>query len=681
MLFGLAIFCGSFLLFQIQPILGKYILPWFGGTPAVWTTCILFFQAFLLVGYGYAFALTKLFSIRAQTIVHCVLLIVALAALPIIPSASWRPEAGSNPSMTILALLTISVGLPYTLLAATGPLLQRWFHLRSMGASPYRLYALSNLGSMLALLSYPVLLETTLSRHTQAIVWSWSMAGFSILCGLVAISLRKVREPGLTTATELPVDVPAPIHTKMLWLLLPAVASVVLLATTNKLSQDVVAVPFLWIGPLALYLLSFIIAFDRSKWYARPVFGIMFSMGLAGICWLTLSKSEPSLSVTIAIYVWTLFSACMICHGELYRLRPDPRHLTSFYLLVAGGGAIGGAIVTLLAPVVFDDYYEFQIGLIVCAALYLYLLFADRSSALYRGKPVIAWGFIVAAFLTLIVILQNGIATSREHTVATSRNFYGTLAVAEYSKEKPKFLHRTLRHGKTLHGLQYLSQQLQYYPTTYYTEHSGMGLGILSFPRQERRRIGVVGLGVGTIATWGKPGDYLRLYEINPGVKEIAEKYFTYMRNCRASYEYVIADGRLAMESEPPQQFDILILDAFNNDAPPVHLLTREAFETYRRHLAPDGIIAVNITCRYLNLLPVLSRMANQSEMHRAYIPDPNREDEFRRSESSWVLLSSDPGILSHPLIVKAMYEPPQSYENFPLWTDDYTALVPILKW
>lgn len=685
LLFALTIFLGAFLLFQIQPILGKFILPWFGGSPAVWTTCILFFQAFLLVGYGYAYASTKFLRVRGQLILHAVLLIGALVLLPVTPSPGWKPVIGIDPTWRILALLTATVGLPYILLASTGPLMQRWFHLQSGGKAPYRLYALSNLGSMLALLTYPIIVEPGLTRNIQTTIWSVSLACYAVLslaCGSTlwgsdSAKQRTERDAGGKS-------VPVKAEARVLWIILSVIASVLLLATTNKLCQDVVAIPFLWIAPLTLYLLSFIIAFDRPGWYTRPVFGTLYVAGLALICWMGITTTGIPISTSIPAYLITLFAGCMVCHGELYRLRPAPERLTTYYLFIALGGALGGVAVSFVSPALFDDYHEFQIGLFLCAAMFAYLCFSVPISPGKKhpgGFRRILKAASVLGLVALIAILLKGVVITREFTIANGRNFYGTLAVAEYSQDKPRFLHRTLRHGKTLHGLQYLNPQLHYFPTAYYTEKSGMGKGILAFPRQEQRRIGVVGLGVGTIATWGKPGDYFRFYEINPGVKEIADRYFTYLKNCRAAYDVVLADGRLAMESEPPQQFDILILDAFNNDAPPVHLLTKEAFETYRRHLKPDGLIAINVTCHFLNLAPVLLPMAEHFGMRWAYIPDPNAEDEFRRSESNWILMTSDPYLLSHPTILRASYRPPDQTKKIPLWTDEYTSLFSILEW
>ncbi|MCX7008217.1 MAG: ferrichrome ABC transporter permease, partial [Kiritimatiellaeota bacterium] len=380
--YALTIFVGAFLLFQIQPLIGKYILPWFGGGPGIWTTCMLFFQVLLLGGYAYAHFLSRLFKPRTQAIVHFVLLGVAVALLPIIPADAWKPHSGDAPVLHILALLAACLGLPYFLLSATSPLMQQWFSRTHPGASPYRLYALSNVGSLLALLSYPFYFETHFTRQTQAALWGWGFATFVVCCGLcVWLQWRKTDSAvRAIEAQELasPETAQRPaLRSRVLWLLLPACASVLLLATTNKICQDVAVMPFLWIVPLGLYLLSFVICFDSPRWYVRPPFLVALLASGYGICWAMAQGIELALWKQVGIYSGALFVCCMVCHGELYRLKPAPRHLTSFYLMIAVGGALGGLFVAVAAPLLFSDFYELHLGLVLCWALFAFVLASE----------------------------------------------------------------------------------------------------------------------------------------------------------------------------------------------------------------------------------------------------------------------------------------------------------------
>ncbi|PWU19237.1 MAG: ferrichrome ABC transporter permease, partial [Verrucomicrobia bacterium] len=408
MLYALTIFLGAFLLFQVQPLIGKFILPWFGGGPGVWTTCMLFFQVLLLGGYAYAHFSTHRLKPRGRTILHAVLLLAALALLPITPGDAWKPDPDTNPTLRILLLLTACLGLPYLVLSTTGPLVQQWFAQAYPDKSPYRLYALSNLGSLLALLSYPFFFETHFTRRAQAAWWGWGLVAYVICCGLcmwqskVQSPSSKVQSPksevqspksearspksevsnaGLGAQTSGSDGHPAsdplthsPAHSltdSLLWLALPACASVLLLATTNKLCQDVAVVPFLWVLPLALYLLSFIICFDNPRWYAPLPYGLALIAALGGVAWALCKGVDLALWKQIAAYSGGLFVCCMVCHGELYRLRPDPSRLTSFYLMIAAGGALGGFFVAVLAPLLLSDYYELHYGLLLCGLLFI----------------------------------------------------------------------------------------------------------------------------------------------------------------------------------------------------------------------------------------------------------------------------------------------------------------------
>ncbi|HEX2099328.1 MAG TPA: hypothetical protein VHF69_01625, partial [Candidatus Synoicihabitans sp.] len=364
-LYAITVFTGAFLLFQVQPLIGKFILPWFGGSPGVWTACLLFFQTLLLGGYAYAHVLTSKFAPTRQAVIHLGLLVVALAFVPIAPAEAWKPGPAEDPTGRILLLLAATIGLPYFVLSATGPLLQRWFSQTHAGVSPYRLYALSNVGSLLALLSYPFLVEPWLTRHQQAWLWSAGLILFVGVCGSCAWRLRRLARAGRVAAATVETaraERPTP-AAQALWITLPAVASILLLAVTNKLCQDVAVIPFLWILPLALYLISFILCFDHPRWYRRGLFATLVTLAIGVVCYLLFEGNGAPLEQQVIGYLVLLFTACMLCHGELYRLKPAPAYLTRYFLAIAAGGAAGGLFVGLAAPYLFSQYWELHVGL------------------------------------------------------------------------------------------------------------------------------------------------------------------------------------------------------------------------------------------------------------------------------------------------------------------------------
>jgi hypothetical protein len=780
--YALTIFTGAFLLFQVQPLIGKYILPWFGGGPGVWTTCMLFFQMLLLGGYAYAHFTSKWLKPRTQAIVHLVLLAAALALLPITPSDSWKPQGGGNPTLQILALLAVSLGLPYFVLSSTGPLIQQWFNRAKPGVSPYRLYALSNLGSLLALLSYPFFFETHFTRKFQAGLWAWGLVAYVICCGFCAVRLWKSEvlrlKSGVQSPTskvqgqelevsdthhatrntppgsmsDVPPSPPSPLH-RSLWLLLPACASVLLLATTNKLCQDVAVIPFLWVVPLALYLLSFIICFDSPRWYVRFPFTLALIAALGGLCWALFNASDLDLSKQVALYCGGLFICCMVCHGELYRLKPDPRYLTGFYLMIAAGGALGGLFVAVAAPLLFTDYFELHWGLFLCGLLFLLVCATDRSAppsplapqasipnpswrwmgcalpllgfggldrflawlpahtkampkayftnlritllmivvlavvawiARRKFKSFQHWRFVTCAWLFLGLIALSAVLwkqaqDSGSERVSRSRNFYGVLTVYEHEKADPLAHHFLLQHGRITHGLQFVDPVQSTWPISYYGPDSGIGLGVAALPLGPRR-IGVVGLGTGTMAAFGRAGDYLRFYEINPQVQAVATSWFSYLPKCLGKVEVSPGDARLSLEREPPQHFDLLVLDAFSSDAIPVHLLTKEAFDVYGRHLNTNGIIAVHISNHYLDLEPVVANLARQFGYKLASIDFDENDEEWWLYGSTWILLSHSEKLLNRPEIRNVASAVHTNSTKVPLWTDDFASLFQILK-
>ena len=679
--FSLTIFWGACLLFLVQPLIARFILPWFGGGPAVWTTCMLFFQVLLLGGYAYAhFSISRL-TPRRQVITHLCLLALAAALLPITPGDQWKPTDGTNAAGHILLLLLACLGLPYLVLSATGPLLQAWFSKTNPGVSPYRLYALSNIGSLLALLAYPFVLEPQLSRQAQANWWSLGLSLYVLLASWCGYKVWQ--SAGADTKSTIVNDgEEAPSTTrKLLWFALPACGVMLLLAITNKLCQDIAVVPFLWVLPLSLYLLSFIISFDSPRWYHRGFWLPLLVFFLVTVTYnLHAAESHPSITPLATIYLSTIFVACMVCHGEVFRLRPSASRLTSYYLSISAGGAFGGLFVALVAPVIFPDYFELHLALFLTAALTIIVLRQDPAAPLRKGIANLAWVLPFLALAGLGYALSNIATNSLNGAVSVTRGFYGVLKVTETDKHDPARHHLTLQHGATIHGLQYLSAERRTDPTSYYTSTSGVGRLLRTYKPAGGRRVGAVGLGSGTLAAWGRPGDTFRFYEINDDVARLATNTFTYLKDSKAKTELVMGDARLSMEREPDQKYDVIILDAFSSDAIPVHLLTLEAFAHYQRHLKPDGVIVVHVSNRYLDLHPVVYRIAEKIGMPAVTVDDTDssyEDDGFYGSD--WILMTRNAGLLQQPLLRDATKPPVEFSARVLPWTDERSDLLRIL--
>ncbi len=671
-LFATTVFLSAFLLFQIQPVVAKMILPWFGGSSSVWSTCIVFFQAELLLGYAYVHWLHEKVAVRKQPLVHVGLLVLSLAMLPVAADPSWKGMALEHPGWSVLVVLATAVGAPYLLLSTTGPLMQAWYA-RSFPSSgvdtkPYRLYALSNLASMLALLTYPVVVEPVLTVGSQALAWSAGYAVFVAVCVATALFSR-----GRMTAVALeePVDTtdsPKPGWGEcLLWIGLAASASILLLAITRHLTQDVAPVPFLWVVPLSIYLLSFILCFDAPRYYVRPFF-----LGALPLAFVALDLAlEGGLGVPMLITLLSvsLFIFCMVCHGELVRRRPPVRHLTLFYLMLSVGGAMGGALVALVAPAVFTAYFELPIGLFLCAALVIAVLWRDLRP-MWRGLLLVAllgYGWRLGSISLEYVDGYRRVV----------RNFYSQLRVAEDTDRLGTL--RLMRHGRINHGEQYMAPALRREPTAYYCEKSAIGRAIRSLPQDRALKLGVVGLGTGTLATYGRSGDEMRIYEINEQVLELARSEFSYLADSPATITAVMGDGRLMIEREPPQQFDLLAMDAFSGDSIPTHLLTLEAMKTYFGHVKPDGLLAVHITNRYLDLRPVMASAAEHfGKVALIYDLNPDDDDLYCRS-SSWVLMMSPERAASLPASLQDG-ERLATPAGFRPWTDSFSNLLGILK-
>jgi SAM-dependent methyltransferase len=670
MIYAATIFVSSFLLFLVQPLIARLILPWFGGSAAVWTTCMLFFQALLLAGYAYAHALEKkLPQAKLQPLAHTLLLAAAVAMLPIAPSEAWKPAGDDEPISRILLLLGASVGLPYFLVASTSPLLQAWFARARPGENPYRLFAISNLASLIALVGYPFVIEPFLAAGEQVKLWSWLFVVFAVLCA--AVAWRTPR--GEMVAAE---SAGAPVSGQqiVLWLALSATGSVLLLAVTNHLTQNVAAVPLLWLAPLTLYLLTFIIAFEGRNWY-RPQFVWPFVLvWLAGMAWILVdSDYHYDLPMQLAMFLPGLFLGCLFCHGELYRLRPAPRHLTKFYLIVSAGGALGGLLVAVVAPLAFDAYYELGIGMTVLA-----LLAALRFAQLGRAQGLVSLAVLMGV---AGCAAYDGFHYHRDVRLS-ERGFYGVLRVKEYgSPGEPSHLRR-LVHGTIMHGEQYLHDERRRFITTYYQETSGIGVAIMARQDGGPMRVGVIGLGTGTLAAYGRQGDVYRFYDIDPRVVKLAKQEFTYLADSAATVEVALGDARLTLEREPPQDFDVLAVDAFSSDAIPVHLITKEALGIYLKHVKSDGIVAFHVSNRFLDLIPVVARLAKEHGAHAVLVNDDpdDEDDESLRSRSDWVLVSRDPAALKRAAIVEGGAQEAQDRPEWRTWTDDYSNLIQILK-
>jgi hypothetical protein len=799
---AMTILLSAFLLFQVQPLISKKILPWFGGSPAVWTTCVLFFQVVLLGGYAYSHWLIRFVRPNLQGIVHLAILVIAVLTLPIIPSSWWKPADGNYPALRILALLTAEVGAPYFVLSTTGPLVQAWFAQLYPGRSPYRLYSLSNVGSLAALLTYPFLFEPNLPVDSQQTLWNqgalWSFAFivFAVLIGVMALTMWReskaagaakpaqptvtaaeglvAKEQGTKTAEAPIIDEPPSAFLRAGWLALAATASMSLLAITNHLCQDIAVVPFMWVIPLSLYLLSFIICFDNERWYIRKFWG---AAAVLAILWLTAIRNysavddwavwtqkpitsarqkfadsrakaeaaekgtEPEVrkvqpidfsDVTNKIFDgvdWTvkkiekvlpaaikpsfpfefdvdtydfhdhvfavsaafliiLFLICMVCHGELVKSKPQPQYLTSFFLYISAGGALGGLFVALICPVLFTTHFELPLSIICGFIAGCVALGNDGRNTWLKGRELVQWS---AAFLLvggLLLVAMGNRDDPGEDVIAIQRNFYGTVKVTKMGDEDSGTGGRGLYNGRIWHGFQYTDPARQLEPTTYYVPGTGAALSVMEHPRKDQGlRVAVIGLGTGSMAAHGREGDKYRFYDIDPKVVDVARKYFTYLDKSPAKPDVVLGDARISMEREladgGPQNYDVIVLDAFSGDAIPAHLLTDESFALYEKHLRkdesgrPEGIMAIHISNRYIELRPVVAALCRKYGYEAI---DVNKEDEGGSMDTSsdWIVVTKNQEYLNRPAVKEAGQ--PLKADKELLWTDQFTALFPILK-
>ncbi len=672
-LYPATIFLSSLLLFLIEPIAAKQLVPILGGSSAVWLTCLVFFQITLLLGYLYAHALTRIMQTKA----HLALIVIA-AALSLTLLSPHITADPSHPVRAIFLLLSTSIGVPFLLLASTSPLLQAWLARSTNSAVPYRLFALSNVGSLLALFLYPTLIEPYLTLSHQCLLW---IVAFLIYAALLTCITAQTPAP----SNEIPKPAPdansqAPTtRQKLLWFLLPMAAAMQLTAVTAHLTADIAAIPLLWMLPLSVYLLSFIIAFEYPGLYKRATITRLLVVLLASLGY-ALSKTDTSLPIAISItfFLAECFFACLFCHAEAHALKPTrASDSTLFYLLIAAGGATGTFFIGIASPLLFSANYDLPLAFAITAAVAIPTLW--REGLVQR----VLWGIACAGLFLLAIMLH--VAYQRDAILVT-RNFYGTLRIkqtdhaplsnGQFSQQAAPT--RMMLNGTIQHGNQIFSPALAHTPTTYYAANSGVGLALTLCCNGRPRIVGVIGLGAGTLAAYGQPGDRFHFYELNPAVQPIARNLFTYLRDSTATITIAEGDARNTLSTEPAQHFDVLVIDAFSGDAIPLHLLTTQALELYQRHLAPGGILAFHISNQFVELAPEIALLAANAHLHAIAIDSPSNpaEGAYR---SSWVLVTNNPAFLANSLIINNAAPIPH-VPGTRLWTDDYSSLLPLLK-
>jgi hypothetical protein len=664
-LYAATIFLSAFLLFLVQPIIAKQILPWFGGAASVWAICLVFFQSVLLAGYAYADWTTRYLKPRTQAWLHVAVLALSIVTLPILPDARWKPAGDAEPTMAILGLLALTIGLPYFLLSTTSPLVQSWYWQKFRSGVPYRLFALSNFASLLALLSYPVAFEPWISAKAQSWGWSGAYVLFAVLCGVTALTsaahaqtARRQEEP----VTEGP---PLAWSQYALWIVLSAMGSCLLLAVTNHLTQNIASVPFLWVVPLSLYLITFILCFDHPRWYVRKLFLPLAAVAVLVMAW---QIDEINIYRAAPLYGAGLFILCMFCHGELTQLKPGPQHLTRFYLMISVGGAFGALLIGIIAPAVLNGYYELGLCLLAVTAL----LFV-------RTLPLARWIPAVAILLMggTGVLLYKAYAHYHEDTRIIMRNFYGVVRTKDFDNPVP---FRAMYHGGINHGGQLLDPEYKRRPSTYFGVTSGYGRLFASLPPGPRE-VGILGLGAGAIAAYARPGDHFVFWEIDPQVAAVTNREFTFLRDSGAQIDIVLGDGRLSLERDK-RKYDVLAMDAFSGDAIPMHLLTKEAMGIYVDHLKPDGAIIFQATNRFVDLMPAIAQLAEAYGMKAVLIsdwPDEGKGPDYWTSSTDQVIVTRNEKLLAQPKLAEVA-KPLMPRPGFRIWTDDFYNMLRVLK-
>lgn len=742
-LYAVTILLSAGLLFVIQPLFARMVLPLLGGSPAVWNTALVFYQAILLVGYTYAHLLTRWLNFRRQIVVHILVLLLPVLIIPIHIPPGWTPPTTHSPLLWLLALLGVAVGLPFFVVSTSSPLLQKWFTgmEHPAGADPYFLYAASNLGSMVGLLSYPFLIEPSLHLADQSKLWALGYLGLVILiagCGVTLWRAQRAQLAPEQTQADQTDQENLTLRRRLRWILLAFVPSSLMLSVTSYISTDIAAIPLLWVLPLALYLLTFILVFARRRiphWIMVELLPIMLVSMVIVLTAYTL-QTTPML---IPIHLITFFIAAMVCHGELAQDRPGPRHLTEFYLWMSLGGVLGSAFNALLAPLIFTSVVEYPLtlvlaglllpvaveksksapgrvagettgpgiwggrlhlkqeqvldialpaGLLLLVAALIYFLQPHQELAgsiqvgLMFGLPaLICYSFVRRPIrfglgIGAILLASALYLNDGGRVIYAERTFFGIHRV----KLDPSGQYHVLYHGSTIHGMQSLDPARRSELLTYYTPSGPLGQVFTTFgPAWAKSDIAVLGLGAGSIVCHRQPGQHWTFYEIDPSVERIARdpNYFTYLRDCAPNAEVVLGDGRLSLASAPSGKYDLMILDAYSSDAMPVHLLTREAIQVYLDKLTPNGLLIFNVSNRYFDLKPVLANLAQDAGLAIRAKDDldvSQLQTEQGKIGSQWVLLARKPEHLG-PLAADPGWFTPQPKPGVRLWTDDYSSL------
>ncbi|AGH45711.1 hypothetical protein [Paraglaciecola psychrophila] len=689
MQYFISVFISAFLIFQIQPIISKIILPWFGGGASVWTTCMLFFQFFLLIGYLYAYILTKILKVKHQIVVHLVFLLCSLFLLPYNISDIQNTLSSGPPTWAVLKVLFLGLGFPYLILSANTPLLQHWFTRETNGANPYRLYAISNIGSFLALVSYPVLFEPFMTLDWQVKMWSSIYYLFVLLVAWIFFIVVKQNNKDSHFIPEHIINPKVGSFRLILWFMLSALGVVLLVSTTNALTQNVPPVPFLWLAPLAIYLLTYVVTFSNLGIYVRYLW-LPFFMLLSFVALLIyFIGGQFDIITQLLIYLLILLCGCMICHGELNSLKPKQGNTTLFYLVLSCGGVFGSFLVSFVAKSVFDEFLEFPLAIFSVLVLATASLLWNKQDILVDAKPILsgvnhrhlsilAAGSTVVALVWLLAFskLNN---QYQQYDIAKARNFYGILTVKDITKDKVN--ERRLIDGTTSHGSQSLPLSKSAVPLSYYRPGTGVQLVIEELSSDINLQVGIIGLGVGALAAYGQPGDHYTFYELNPLVSDFANEYFSYLDRSNAAVDVKLGDARVTLQHELDlglnNGFDLLIIDAFSGDLIPTHLMTNEAFLLYQQHIKTQGVMALHLSNRHLSLLPVIIQHSITLDMQVMLFETPGNGNEH---DAQWVVLTNNSRITQSPnLIYKQSVISKEQYKKV-LWTDDYSSLLPILK-
>jgi hypothetical protein len=730
--YGITIFTGAALLFVVQPMVGRMVLPLLGGSPAVWNTAMVFYQAVLLAGYAYAHFTTRWLGIRRQTVLHAVMLVLPLVVMPVVIPHGWAPPTTHNPIPWLLAVLAVTVGAPFFVVSATSPLLQRWFSASGHrdAADPYFLYAASNCGSLLALVGYPTLIEPHLRLSQQS---QWWTVGYGLLAGLTAVCglwiTRQVRASGMTTpsSAEASADASPDKLTacrRWRWVALAFVPCSLMLSVTTYITSEVAPIPLLWVIPLGIYLLAFVLVFARRRVLPRRWMICALPLMVAAVVATLIARVVHPIGVLIMLHLACLFIVSMVCLGELADDRPSTAHLTEFYLWLSAGGVLGGMFNALLAPVIFSTVVEYPLTLVLACALMpnwttapagwrprvldialplMIGLFAANLLEVLRGgttwsvsvTTVVMYGVPTGLCLVFVrrpvrfALALAGVLVAcawvpgyMDRTLLVERNFFGIHRISL----DPLGRYHWLAHGNTIHGIQHVDGRQRDEPLSYFTRGGPFGQAFATLDDSLKKRVGVIGLGAGSLAGYGRRGERWTFYEIDPAVEEIARdpRYFTFLHDCPAEVEVVMGDARLSLQQAADDQYGVLVLDAYSSDSIPVHLITREALALYLRKLAPDGVLIFHISNRHLRLERVLGVLAQSAGLACVIQNESGgSQDELLATgkiSSKWVVMARRPEILA-ALTRDPRWQRPPPHLQTRLWTDDYASVFSVFMW